>query len=176
MADSVLFKSFKIHFLAYVDDIKQSYKTYVYENLTTETLEYWSRKTFSGSGCHWINFKSYIINLETPNKSSENSSSIVGLFVSSYIWWYVNRVGVPKDKTEIKKYMDFLLDKKLITNNQYFVNDKPLFDFFDSRVSLFCFDDVIREVEDQIKPNRKRGESGSQRSVGGVKKIVKRRK
>jgi len=176
MADSKLLKSFKLHFGAYMDKSQESYKKYVYEPLSAETLEWWSRSTFRGSGCHWINFKSYIINLDSPTKSSENSAEIVGMYVSGYIWWYVNRVGDIKDKNAIKKWMDFLYDKKLITNAQYFINDKPLMDFFDSRVSLFCFDDVIRDVEDQLKPNRKRGESGNQRGVGSVKRTIKRRK
>jgi len=176
MADSVLLKSFKLHFGAYMDKVKQSYKTYVYENLSDQPLEYWSRKTFKGSGCYWINFKSYIINLNAPSKENEDSAEIVGLFVSGYIWWYVNRIGDIKDKNSIKKWMDFLLEKKLITKNEYFINDQPLLDFFDSTVSLFCFDDVIREVELYTKLNRQSGDSGSQRGVGMVKRTIKRRK
>lgn len=176
MADSFIVKSFKLHFGAYIDKSKTPYKTYVYKDLGNDTMEWWAKSTFRGSGCHWTDFKVKFINVYTPPNRNPDSASMVGLSVSSYIWWYVNRFGLQKDKIAIKKWCDFLLEKGLITDFQYWLDDKELFDTFDKKVSLFCYDDVIMQIKEMTTPKRKRAESNPQRGVGSVKKVIKRRK
>ena len=172
MAEKFSLKTFKLHFGAYIDKSKESYKSYVYKPLGTEPMEWWSKNTFRGSGCRWIDFKRYVINLGTPASRDEDSAEMVGMWVSMYIWWYVNRFGLTADKKGIKEWMDFLWDKDLITKVQYFLDDREVFDTFDASASLFCFDHIV----DEIKPKRSSGDSGSQRGVGSVKQRTKRRK
>jgi len=176
MADSFLLKSFKLHFGAYIDKEKKSYKKYVYELFGKETMEWWAVNTFRGSGCDWMRFKENIINKMTPPNRNPDSASMVGLMVSSYIWWYVNRFGLVKDKNEIKKWVDYLFEKKIIDDFAYWLNDKDLFNTFDDNVKLFCSNDIIMIINEMTTPKRKSAEVSPQRGIGSVKRTIKRRK
>lgn len=181
MAESFLVKSFKYHYMAYIDKSLIDYREYVFRG---ENMEEMASDTIFSVGCDWFKFKKNVIDKGSPANYSPNSAFIVGLWTCSFIWWYVNRFnefyGEERDRYYIQKIVDNLWKKGLIKKSQYFIYDNELFETFDKIIDEFCDKNIVESIKDKRKPRRVTDKvSQNQRGVGLISngyKITDRQK
>ena len=181
MRESFLVKSFKFHYLAYIDKVLVDYREYFFRG---DGMEEMASNTLDITGCDWLKFKRKVINEGSPANYSTDTAFIVALWVCAYIWWYVNRFnenyGEERDRYQIKKIVDDLWKKGLITKGQYFIYDNELMATFDRMADEFCDSEVVESLQKKMIPKRATDKnSPNQRGVGSVSngyKITSRQK
>lgn len=171
--DSLLLISFKFHYRAYLDKSLVDYRDYRFNGYSMEGM---ASATINALGCDWKKFKKNVIEEGTPPNYSSDAAFLVGLWVCAFIWWYVNRFstqnGQDGDRFNIKKMLDELWSKGLITKTQYFIYDNELFETFDKIADEFCSKDIVNQLNENSRPKRSidRVYPNQRAAIGGLGK------